>query len=164
MVKISTLLISAALCLAACKNMPEIDVKYDYPSQSKAAHIPVSSAKPKQEASISPIVMNDAVEEKGTTESFVSMFFAPTTEAAPEAVPEMSFIWPINDADKYLSGYKSGQSANAVASKDGKTLEFKVLSEYVSAADEQCKKYIAGEFVHLACFNKSWYPVRSFEE
>ena len=164
MVRTSALLISLGLCLAACESIPAVDVQYDYPGK-KTGKTSVVNAKPKEEASIPSTVMNDAVvekkEEKPRTGIFNELFSglsAPKVEAA-----KPSSALPFANAEKYLTEYKEGQTATATAA-DGKAVEFKVISEYVSASQENCKKYSIAEVMHLACHGNGWYPVRSFEE
>lgn len=163
MVKKYLLLAVISTAVAACGHMPSVDVQYDYPGKVTGKS-KVINAKPKEEASVPKSVVSDAtVTESGSSSKGLFTIFG-TGKASDEVTATPAFEWPIKDVGKYLNEYKAGQSASAVEPKEGKTVSFRVMSEYKSANNDACKRYSVEEKPYLACFGQVWYPVRSFEE
>ncbi len=78
-----------------------------------------------------------------------------------KAVTSFDSQWPVRNAPELLANAKTDSTSNAYDS-EGKSVQFLVSDEYLSATHQNCKKYYVNLNVYLACYSDNWYPVRAF--
>lgn len=82
--------------------------------------------------------------------------FAPSVGGEP--APS---IWPVRGMPELLDTAQADLTMNA-SDNSGKSVQFLMAQEYISAANERCRKYYVDLTLNLACYRDNWYPVRVF--